>query len=101
MHHGREQAVSPGGTFGRRSLLRAGGLGWLGLNLAGLFRDEAAAAVAPGRPPAGRIKSCILLFYYGGPRHLHTRDPKPNPPPEGPGPLKIIPTAGPGVRVSE
>ena len=47
------------------------------------------------------IRSCILIFYYGGPSHLDTVDPKPNAPAEVRGEYRTIPTAVPGVRVCE
>ena len=60
----------------RRRLLRIGGLGSLGLTLTTLLRTE-----AEGRPAdvTGRfakalppIRSCILIFHYGGPSHIDT-----------------------------
>lgn len=78
----------------RRRLLQAGGLGLLGLNLAGLLRAEAAGARAP-------IRSCILIFYYGGPSHLDTWDMKPDAPAEIRGEFQPIATNVPGIRISE
>jgi hypothetical protein len=78
----------------RRRLLQAGTLGWLGLDLAGLLRAEQGRAVGP-------IRSCILLFYYGGPSHLDTWDMKPNAPKEVRGEFGSIATKVPGVRVCE
>src|SRR5262245_60908939 len=52
----------------RREMLRAGGLGALGLSLPGLWQGQAAAAEASRPSPApassgrGRAKSCIILF---------------------------------------
>jgi hypothetical protein len=94
----RFQPSSP--DLGRRNLLRIGGLGALGLNLAGLFRAEArgaAAATASSRP----IRSCILIFYYGGPSHLDTWDLKPNAPREVRGEFRPIATSVPGLSVGE
>jgi hypothetical protein len=82
----------------RRRLLQIGGLGCLGLNLASLFRAEAAQ---PQRPHAARLKSCILMFYYGGPSHLDTWDMKPDAPAEVRGEFQTIATSVPGLRVSE
>jgi hypothetical protein len=65
------------------------------LNLAGLLEAEAA------RPAAARIRSCILLYYYGGPSHLDTWDPKPNAPREIRGEFRTIATSVPGLRVGE
>jgi hypothetical protein len=52
-------------------------------------------------PTSDPIRSCILLFYYGGPSHLDTLDPKPNAPAEVRGEYRSIATAVPGVRLSE
>jgi hypothetical protein len=84
-------------TISRRSLLRAGGLGFFGLNLANLLR---ARAGEPKRADA-KIKSCILLFYYGGPSHLDTWDMKPSAPAEIRGSFRSMPTRVPGIRVCE
>ena len=88
--------------FNRRQLLRAGGLGFLGLNLANLFEAEALAAAAGGASlPKKPIKSCILMFYYGGPSHHDTWDMKPHAPLEVRGQFKPISTSVPGVHVCE
>ncbi len=88
--------------FNRRQLLSAGSLGFLGLNLAQLLEGEALAKTAP---PAGTglapIKSCVLMFYYGGPSHHDTWDMKPNAPLEVRGQFHSIATSVPGVRISE
>lgn len=79
----------------RRGLLRfGGGL----LTLGGLWRARAEAPAFPVRRP---IRSCILVFFYGGPSHLDTFDLKPNAPPEIRGEFRGISTAVPGVRVCE
>jgi hypothetical protein len=80
----------------RRELLRVGGLGLLGLNLADWLRLEAAAA-----PTKAGVKSCILLYYYGGPAHQDTWDMKPGAPAEVRGEFKPMPTNVPGLRISE
>src|SRR5262249_17336321 len=71
----REDGRPTNAPLTRRHLLQAGGLGCLGLSLASLLR--AAEAKAPAR-----VRSCILLFYYGGPSHLDTWDLKPGAPAE-------------------
>lgn len=83
-------------TFTRRHLLRIGGLGFAGLGLPSLFRAEAAQPAAKAR-----IKSCILLFYYGGPCQLDTWDMKPHAPAEVRGEFRPIPTKVPGLHVCE
>lgn len=82
----------------RRRLLQATACGFPALNLAGLMQARAAATTTPG---AGRIKSCIFVFYYGGPSHLDTFDPKPGAPAEVRGEFDSIDTSAPGVRLSE
>jgi hypothetical protein len=81
------------GPVGRRTLLRVGALGAFGLSLAAKLEAEAAAA-----PPA---RSCILVFFYGGPSHLETWDPKPEAPSEIRGEYGVIPTAADGIRIGE
>ena len=86
----------------RRQLLRAGGLGFLGVHLAHLFEAEARAGMTGGAALAKNpLKSCILMFYYGGPSHHDTWDMKPLAPAEVRGEFKSIATSVPGVRISE
>lgn len=87
--------------FARRRFIEFAAGGCLGLSLPRLLqaRDaQAATAAAPSRP---RIRSCILLFYYGGPSHLDTYDLKPDAPAEVRGPFKSIATSAPGLVVCE
>ncbi|MBO0700733.1 MAG: DUF1501 domain-containing protein, partial [Zavarzinella sp.] len=79
----------------RRAFLQAGA----GLGLGGLCPGRVAAGPPAGGPKP--IRACILVFYYGGPSHLETFDPKPDAPAEVRGEYRSIPTAVPGVRVSE
>src|SRR5712691_3966499 len=81
-------------TLGRRQFLGTAALAGLGL---GMPAVSAHAQPAPG----GTIRSCILVFYYGGPSHLDTLDPKPDAPAEVRGQYRTIATAVPGVRVCE
>src|SRR5437016_3316989 len=102
MSHAREHAGFGGLFLGRRRLLKAGGLGCLGLNLARLLQaEESQAADMKSRRPATRTKSCILIFYYGGPSHLDTWDVKPNAPREVRGEFTTIATRVPGIRICE
>ena len=82
-------------ALGRRHFLGATGLAGLGLGLRG--GPAGAAPSAPVRP----IRSCILVFFYGGPSHLDTLDPKPDAPAEVRGAYRAIATPVPGVRVCE
>ena len=50
---------------------------------------------------ASPIRSCILIFYYGGPSHIDTFDMKPNAPAEIRGQFGSIATSVPGLRVCE
>ncbi len=86
----------------RRQLLCAGGLGFLGFNLAQLLEAETLARRAGAvQAPKSPIKSCIVMFYYGGPSHHDTWDMKPQAPLEVRGEFKSIATSVPGVRISE
>jgi uncharacterized protein (DUF1501 family) len=80
----------------RRQALRIGGLGIAGLGLANALRAEAARGAA-----ASRIKSCILIFYYGGPCQLDTWDMKPDAPVEVRGQFHSIATKTPGIWICE
>ncbi|HEV3168426.1 MAG TPA: DUF1501 domain-containing protein, partial [Isosphaeraceae bacterium] len=82
----------------RRQLLRIGGLGALGVNLASVLRAEAGRAAGYAR---SSVQSCILVFYYGGPSHHDTWDMKPHAPREVRGEFDSIATSVPGTRVSE
>lgn len=75
----------------RRRLLQFTGA----LSLGGLWRAQAATAVP------SRLKACILVFYYGGPSHHETYDPKPDAPSEVRGLFKPISTSVPGLRIGE
>src|SRR5262249_37405654 len=89
--------------FTRRELLLAGGLG-LGLGMAELQAlQQAHAAPADGSPRRGfgRAKNVILLYLFGGPRHLEFCDLKPDAPIEVRGDLKPIASTLPGCYVCE
>jgi hypothetical protein len=80
----------------RRSFLRIGGLGGLGLFYADLQRAEAA-----GLRRKGKAKSVIMVFNCGGPSHVDLWDPKPDANNEIRGPFRPIKTNVSGIRVSE
>ena len=86
----------------RRQVLRATG-GAVGLNLAGLWHAQAGQGeLGPGqRGTDSPIKSCIVVFYYGGPSHLDTYDMKPGAPASVRGEFEAISTSAPGIFVSE
>jgi hypothetical protein len=98
--------IDPTTLLTRRGLLQFAGAGVLGLNLGGLWRAQAASphpGPAPPRGEGGRppIRACILIFYYGGPSHLDTFDPKPNAPAEVRGEFRPTATSVPGVQICE
>src|SRR4051794_17618001 len=88
----------PALSLSRRKWLKAGGLGACGLSLAGMPAVGAAPAETHSREA---IRSCILIFYYGGVSHHDTWDMKPNAPREVRGEFSSIATNVPGIRVSE
>lgn len=57
------------------------------------------------RPPAAlglpELRSCLFVFYYGGPSQLETWDPKPTAPSEIRGEFSAIETSVPGISISE
>jgi hypothetical protein len=91
----------------RREMLQVGGAGLMGLGLSDLLADKSSAAPsvvgfeAGMAETFGKAKHCIILFLYGSPSQLETFDPKPNAPADIRGPFQSIPTAIPGVRISE
>lgn len=87
----------------RRDLVRAGGLGWLGLSLPGLLRGQAAAATSERPRPAtfGRAKSCLIVFLNGGCSHHDTFDMKLDAPAEVRGEFAPIASSVPGLPVCE
>lgn len=85
------------GPISRRSVLRAGTLGFSGLCLSDLFRLRAAQA-APAAPSDTAV---IFIWLPGGPPHLDTYDLKPNALAEYRGPYRPIRTNVPGIEVCE
>jgi hypothetical protein len=84
-------------TLNRRQFVGMAGLAGLCIGL----RPDLTLAARPVRTPAGSIRSCILVFFYGGPSHLDTLDPKPDAPAEVRGEYRSIATAVPGIRLCE
>lgn len=78
----------------RRQLLHAGALGAFGLTLPQLLRAEAAA-----RPT--KLKSCIIVFAFGGPAQQETFDMKPSAPEQVRGDFKPIATNVPSIQICE
>lgn len=82
----------PSSLFGtsRRDFLKVGSLAFSGINLTKLLAAS-----------ESKERSCIVLFQAGGASQLDTFDPKPEAVSDIRGSFKAIPTAVPGVRVSE
>jgi uncharacterized protein DUF1501 len=91
----------------RREWLRVGGLGALGLSLPSLLEAREERQAGSVNPPVsvassfGKAKSCIVLFYLGGPPQHETWDPKDEAPVEVRGELHSIASNVPGIRVGE
>ena len=82
----------------RRDMLKLAGFGALGASVSGwldVVAGQARAAEQAARKPA---KACIVLFMSGGPAHTFTFDIKNG---DKGCPYKPIPTAVPGIQVSE
>jgi hypothetical protein len=84
-----------GNHLSRRSWLRIGGLGWLGLSLPSLLKGESIAEIKLV------AKSCVLFLLHGGPSQLDIWDMKPLAPAEVRGEFKPIATRVPGIRITE
>ena len=80
------------GLFDRRTMLRVGAVGTVGLSLPQLLHAQRGTQ-------ARRDMSCILVFAWGGPHHLDTFDPKPDAPREYRGPYGTTATSVPGMRL--
>jgi len=83
-------------SFPRRSILRAGGAGMLGLTLPHLLR---AAESQPAR--AARAKSVVFLYQFGGPSHVDTFDMKPDSPDGVRSHFQQIATSLPGLSICD
>jgi hypothetical protein len=81
----------------RRSFVRAGALGFVGLTLPDLLRLRAKGAAHDAK----HDHSVILFWLSGGPGHMETWDPKPSAPSGFRGPLGAIRTSIPGVQLGE
>jgi hypothetical protein len=84
----------------RRSALELGLGGFLGTSFVGGLKARAESQHG-GLVPAGKAKSCILIWMDGGPTHFETFDPKPDAPMEYRGEFSSIDTTVPGVGYSE
>lgn len=82
--------------FSRRTLLRVGGCGLLGLTL-----PKCLAAATRPTSITPRAKSVIFLFQWGGPSQLDTFDMKPMAPDTIRSPYQAIASSAPGIQVCE
>jgi len=89
------QFPDTGNRLSRRSWLRIGGLGWLGLSLPSLLKGGSIAEIK------SVAKSCVLFLLHGGPSQLDIWDMKPLAPAEVRGEFKPIATRVPGIRITE
>jgi hypothetical protein len=90
----------------RRDFLRVGGLGPLGISLAGALSWPGLLAANPGASTvdsgkAARAKQVLLVYLGGGISHHDTFDPKPDAVSDIRGKYKTIPTSVPGLHVGE
>src|SRR5580765_2065717 len=94
LSHDRLLRPVPAALMSRRRWLQIGAVALAGLNPLRMTRARAAEGQAP-------VRSCILIFYQGGPSHLDTWDMKPKAPAEVRGPFQPIATAVPGLWACE
>ena len=81
-------------AISRRSALKVGGLGLLGLTMPGLLKAlENPQSIKP------RAKSVIFLFQWGGPSHIDMFDMKPGAPEGIRGPYQPIASSADGIQV--
>ncbi|HVA46421.1 MAG TPA: DUF1501 domain-containing protein [Pirellulales bacterium] len=84
--------------IGRRRWLKVSSVGWLSAALpGGRCRADGERAQAAKGP----VRSCIVVFHYGGPSQFETYDPKPQAPQGIRGEYANIATAVPGVMIGE
>src|SRR5262245_36150302 len=81
----------------RRSLLKIGSLGGLGITLPLLLRHKALAKEGK----SAKAVNCIFIWTLGGTSHHDTFDPKPEAAANVKGPFGVIDTAVPGVKFTE
>lgn len=100
----RHSSCRLSGRLSRRYLLQAGALGAFGLTLPRVIQASESGSDNRWEGLASRprkVRSCILIFYYGGPSHVDTYDMKPEAPAEVRGEFRPIETSAPGVWVCD
>jgi hypothetical protein len=90
-----------GGRITRREMLRRGMAGTAGLLMADCWSVRSFGAPALPKAKAGKAKSVIQIWMWGGPSHMDTFDMKPDAGQDYAGPLKPIPTNVDGIQICE
>lgn len=85
----------------RRTAVKAGAIGLLGLGTNHLTALQAATASGSAAGGSGTAKSCIYIFLSGGLSQHESFDLKPNAPSEMRGEFSPIATATPGIEICE
>jgi uncharacterized protein (DUF1501 family) len=99
-HHGLSSLLN--GRISRREMIRLWLAGGVALAVGGSLSLRALAAMAAAEAPAGKAKSVIQIWLWGGACHLDTFDPKPDAGYDYCGPLKSpIATNVAGIRIGE
>jgi hypothetical protein len=105
MHWMAQGLLREASWLDRRRWLQVAGIGWLGAAIEPRFGRSTAnaseARTSLDSLPIKPLKSCILVFYYGGPSHLDTYDPKPHAPAEIRSQYGVIATSVPGMQLTE
>lgn len=95
--HSLQSCPKCAGPIGRREFMSLGMTGFASLGLSDLFRLRAASNQAV----ESKNTAVIMVWLPGGCSHIDTYDPKPESTSEYRGPFKTIPTAVPGLQISE
>lgn len=66
-----------------------------------LTASQSGRSAPPTAKATDPVRSCIFVFFYGGPSHLETWDPKPEAPANIRGEFSAIDTTVPGIRIGE
>src|SRR6056297_2691057 len=88
----------------RRTFLRVGGVGMLGLSLPNLLDLQSSASadsIVGGGPGWAKAKNIIMVYLQGGPSHLDLWDPKENVPDNVKSIFAPISTKIPGIQFTE
>ncbi|MEZ5299080.1 MAG: DUF1501 domain-containing protein [Verrucomicrobiales bacterium] len=85
----------------RRSMLRVGGLGLLGMTMPKLLQAEEAGKARALRQIAPKARRAIFLFQFGGPSQIDMFDMKPDAPKEYRSPHSPIRTSCPDLEITE